>query len=593
VLDARVYRTAFLPALIALFVAAFALADRPAPAPSPLPAETFSADNAFGQRANPAPTSLLGLARDFPRRAPGSPADNALAERFAQALAAPDAGGGRSTFEVRRMFTKARTADGTTTVETVVGTRPGLSGHRIVVLAHRDAVGAPALADLSATAALFELQRVLKTQALNKTLVLVSTSGATTGFAGARAWARSPGGPVDGVIVLGDLAGVAVHKPWVVSWPASPRSMPLWLERTVQAAVRAETKSPPGAPHAIAQWMRRALPVTVSEQGQVGAEGLPAVLISASGERGPAAGEHVRKPHLAAFGRAVLHAVDALDAVPAPRHAPSGIVTLRNVLPDWAVRFVIGTLLLPALLAGLDAFFRARRRRLAVTPALRWLSVAALPVLLIWVWVRLLGVAGVIPASDSPVLPRAFPLTGGDVVALASALLVAALAVFGARVLAGRPAPTPDALAVATGLVVCALAAVLWVPNPYAAALLLPAAHLWLFAAGGWRGRIAASAIVVGLVLPVAAAVYLSVALGLGPRDLAWASALATAGGHGVWTALVLALFVAALAGLVRVVLIRGRTARAERRASEPATRGPLSYAGPGSLGGTESALRR
>jgi hypothetical protein len=593
VLDLRVYRTAFLPALMALFVAAFALADRPAPAPSPLPADTFSGDLAYGLRANPSPVSLLGLARDFPRRAPGSPADDALAERFAAALAAPDAGGGSSTFAVRRLFTRARTADGTTTVETVVGTRPGLSNHRVVVLAHRDALGGPALADLSATAALFELQRVLKTQVLNKTLVLVSTSGATTGFAGARAWASSPGGPVDGVIVLGDLAGTAVHKPWVVSWPAAPRPTPLWLERTVQAAVRAETKSGPGAPHALAQWIRRALPVTVSEQGQIGAEGLPAVMISASGERGPTAGEPVRKTHLQALGRAVLHAVDALDAAPAPRHAKTGIVTLRNVLPDWAVRLVVGTLLLPALLAGLDAFFRARRRRLAVAPALRWLSVAALPVLLIWVWVRLLGVAGVIAASDSPVLPRAFPLTGGDLAALGSALLVAALGGYGARVLAGRPAPAPDALAVTTGLVTCALAAVLWVPNPYAAALLLPAAHLWLLATGGWRARASAAAIVLGLALPVGAVASLSSALGLGPRDLAWASALATAGGHGVWTAVVLAIFVAALAGLVRVVLIRARIERAERRDGSVTTRGPLSYAGPGSLGGTQSALRR
>ena len=46
------------------------------------------------------------------------------------------------------------------------------------------------LAELSGTAALLELARVLKSRELSKTLVLVSTSGSTTGFAGAREWAR-------------------------------------------------------------------------------------------------------------------------------------------------------------------------------------------------------------------------------------------------------------------------------------------------------------------------------------------------------------------------------------------------------------------
>ena len=56
------------------------------------------------------------------------------------------------------------------------------------MLSHRDG---PGLANLSGTAALLELARVLKARELRKTLVLVSTSGSTTGFAGARAWAES------------------------------------------------------------------------------------------------------------------------------------------------------------------------------------------------------------------------------------------------------------------------------------------------------------------------------------------------------------------------------------------------------------------
>jgi hypothetical protein len=122
---------------------------------------------------------------------------------------------------------------------------------------------------------------------------------------------------------------------------------------------------------------------------------------------------------------------------------------------------------------------------------------------------------------------------------------------------------------------------------------LLPAAHAWPFAASGWRARPAAAALLAGLVLPLLAVAYLALALGLGPLDMAWSAELAAAGGHGLWTVLVLAALAAALGGLLRSAVARGRAARAASGDGGIKTRGPLSYAGPGSLGGTESALRR
>ena len=89
-------------------------------------------------------------------------------------------------------------------------------------------------------------------------------------------------------------------------------------------------------------------------------------------------------------------------------------------------------------------------------------------------------------------------------------------------------------------------------------------------------------------------AVHFGFALDLGPLELAWGAALAAAAGAGLWSTLLLAGVLAALAGVVRVLFARRRLAReAARRARPIQTRGPLSYAGPGSLGGTESALRR
>ena len=593
VLDVRVYRTAFLPALVALFIAAFSLVDRPTPLTAPLPADAFSGERAFGADVDPAGESLRGLDRDFPQHAPGSPGDNAMAARVARVFAAPDDTGTKSPFQVTRMTSEVRTPDGSARVQTVMATRPGLSDREIVVLADRSG---PGEANLSATAGLLELARVLKTRDLTRTLQLVSTAGGTTGFGGAQAWAKAnKGKQVDAVIVLGDLAGTATHKPWVVAWPSSPRPVALKLERTAQGALRQETKADPGAPRALAQWVRRALGVTVSGQGPIGAQGMPAILVSASGERGPAPDAHVRAEHLERFGQAVLRTVSAIDgAQPADAPAtksPNGIITMRNVLPDWAVRLVIATLLLPALLAALDAFFRARRRRVSVGAPLRRLGAGAVGVLVVWFWLRLLGALGVIPAADGAVIPDAFTRGASTYAATATAVLAGAGVWYLARRGSRTDAP-PEGHAIAVGLAIVGLTTVIWVGNPYAAALLLPAAHAWPFAAGGWRWRGIAPAALAGLLLPLLAVLYLLVALDLNPLQLAWAAELATAGGHGLWTALALAIIVAILGGLLRIAIMRLHDGH-EAPSGRIQTRGPLSYAGPGSLGGTESALRR
>jgi hypothetical protein len=592
VLDVRVYRAAFLPALVALFVAAFSLADRPAPATTDAAADAFDGERAFGARA-PLRNSLTELAASFPNRRPGTADDAALADRVAD------------TFERRRAFRVTREG------ESVIGVRPGLSSRRIVVLAHRDAFESPGLAELSGTAALLELARVFRARELRKTLVLISTSGASDGFTGARAWADSASdGPVDGVIVLGDMASARASKPWVVPWSLGHGPAPLPLQRTLENAIRAEAGRPGGS-RATAQWIRRALPFTVSEQGVIAGESLPAVMMGASGERGPRPGAAVREKRLERFGRAALRAVIAIDAAgpaqddraaaaPAFGDGPEGIVTMRNVLPDWAVRLLVGTLLLPALVTALDGFFRVRRRHLPVRPWMVWLAASGLPVLLAWVWARALGLTGALEPPDAPVLPLP-PLERGGAIALGSIAFVLALGWFGIRPLVlarvgSRGSPAAGSLAAASGAVLCTVAAVVWAANPYAAALLLPAAHLWLFASAP-QTRIVAwwavGAIVAGLLPFVAVALYYMRALALDPLELAWMTLLSAASGQlSVLVAFVASALLACLAALIVVMRTRRRVA-AGAEPERLRTRGPVTYAGPGSLGGTESALRR
>jgi hypothetical protein len=612
VLDVRVYRAAFLPALIAMFVAAFSLADRPTPTTTALSADAFDSSSAFGDGARPQRNSLNELARTFPDRAAGSNGDLRLADRVAQTLSRREGASRRPAFEVTRSETDWQDAR----LETVVGVRAGVSSRRIVIVASRDAAGSPGRAELSSTAALLELARIYRQRELRKTLVLVSTSGATTGFAGTRAWAREAAenqraSPVDAVIVLGDMAGKRIRKPWVVPWASDGSAPPLALQRTVESALRAEVSPNPGGSHASGQWIRRALPLTISGQGMIADEGLPAVAIGSTGEVPARPDEAVTRARLGSFGRGLLRAVTAIDEAgpidperaarsPAFSSGPDGIVTMRNVLPDWVVRLLVATLLLPALLAALDGWFRARRRHLAVGRWAGWIAAAALAPLLGWLWLRLLGLS-VLTVPAAPVEPGLYPIETAGIVALASTAVVTAVGWFGLRpLIVRRLAPGGSAagggLAAATGLVVCAVAAGVWLFNPYAAALLLPAAHLWLLAAAPGsrlRGVWAALPVALGVALPVLAVLHYVSALDLDPLSFAWLVALATADGHiSIGAALAVSLWLGCLAGLLVVLRVR-RKAEAAAEPERLRTRGPASYAGPGSLGGTESALRR
>jgi hypothetical protein len=145
-------------------------------------------------------------------------------------------------------------------------------------------------------------------------------------------------------------------------------------------------------------------------------------------------------------------------------------------------------------------------------------------------------------------------------------------------------------------LVICLAALVIWLANPFAAALMVPALHLWMWVVDPdvrIPRSLAALMILIGLAPPVLVVVYYAHALGLSPVDVVWNGALLIAGGH---LGLLAAVQWSVVLGCVASVAVIVR--RAERRAgpeeSEVASvRGPLGYAGPGSLGGTESALRR
>jgi hypothetical protein len=407
---------------------------------------------------------------------------------------------------------------------------------------------------------------------------------------------------VDAVLVLGDMASARPHKPWVVSYSNSLGVAPQRLTRTVQDAVRGGAVNDAGAPRAVTQWARLALPLTVGEQGELGRAGLPAVLLSATGERAPAAGAKVSQAMLQWFGRAALRSVVALDGGPDIGGGPSAaIVTQRKVLPAWSVRLLIGALLLAPLFVAVDGFARLRRRREPVGRGLLWTLANALPLLVACAFIVALGSTGLLAAAPPAPVPRgAIPFDGSAKIALASVVLVGILCWLVLRPLVARmsgaaAAETPGT-AGALLLVMAAVAFVAWLANPYAAALMVPALHAWLLVlAPGVRLRrgVALSLVAVGLAPFIGLVVADARSLGLGPFDAAWTALLLVCGGHiTVWTWVLWSLFAGAAVG-VGAIALRPPPPDDPAKTPEITVRGPLSYAGPGSLGGTESALRR
>src|SRR5207247_2421648 len=71
------------------------------------------------------------------------------------------------------------------------------------------------------------------------------------------------------------------------------------------------------------------------------------------------------------------------EPIPAPR---AELFYQRKLVPAWAVRLVVGTLILPALLAAVDAFARVRRRREPMARWLEWALAGAIPFVAAWLF---------------------------------------------------------------------------------------------------------------------------------------------------------------------------------------------------------------
>jgi hypothetical protein len=589
-LDPRIYRTGFVAVALAVVVVAFSLLDQQGPLSASLAPDAFNGQNAYA--------TMGSLAQNNPDRRPGSTGDEDVASYVSTKLASYG-------YQVdRRLFT-ARTVDGKRTLETVTGVRTGLSAGSIVVLSHRDSLHAPAAAELSGTAVLLELARVLAGETQHRTIVLASTSG-SAGLAGASELARSISGPVDAVISLGDLAGLRVHQPVLVPWASGPKLAPTLLRNTLASALGAQAGLRPGGTSLGGQVAHLAFPLTLSEQAPFDVRGIPAVWLSLAGDHPVPANETTSPDRINTLGRAVLQTINALDGGPGVPAASSYLLFSGKVVPDWAIRLLVLVLTAPVLLAVVDGFARVRRRGHSVSIGVIRVLAAGVPfalAVLVIIGARLTGALAATPPG--PVASGQVPMHGAGTAVLAVAVLV--LLSFSwvmPRVLdalTGTPRRASGAQDVDPGrsigvLIVLLIATlVLWALNPFAALLIIPALHLWMWVVDPEarpHPLLSALLLLVGLAPLVLVILYSAVTQGLGPIDALWHGLLLIAGGQiGLLAATEWSVI---LGCFVSVVVIGVRTQRQPRPEDAPVTvRGPISYAGPGSLGGTESALRR
>ena len=175
VIEPRIYRAAFVPALLAVVLAMFSFESRPRPLPQGLAADVLF----DGAQAADLATRIATEAARPPRRHARRPRDRR-------------AGGGR----VRRARLRQRadrhpelqrfTHAGHELVN-VIGRRAGSSRRQIVIVAARDAAVVPdAPGSAADTAALMQLARVYQGRPSRKTLVLASVDGSNLGEVGAQ-----------------------------------------------------------------------------------------------------------------------------------------------------------------------------------------------------------------------------------------------------------------------------------------------------------------------------------------------------------------------------------------------------------------------
>jgi hypothetical protein len=583
--DPRIYRAAFLPVIAAVAALMFSLEPAPKPLTPPVSMPVFEGSETA--------RSARSIARLAPERPPGSEGDRAVADRVRETFAGLEGG------QLSAQPFTAKVDGEELSLENVLVTLPGRRAEVLLMIAARSSgSGGGATTSAAATATLLKLAETVGNARHERTIVLASIPGGSTGSIGIEELVGSLPAPagVDAAITL-LRAGVPDRQPpFVFAGRSGPDSIPAALLATAEQIATIQFETDAGSIGAWGELARLALPVGIGPAATLAGEDLPAVAISGSGERGVPLDVDDEDPRsvssetVFAVGTTALQLLLTLDETDRAVDAgPSSYLRIGdNLLPGWTLAVLALALVLPALLAAGDAWMRDRRRNpRAAGRALPWALERVLVPLAALLGAYALGLVGLIPGPPAAYEPGAYE--PGVRAAVAFAALAGAVA--GAALLI-RPLRTPlDAeprTLAATGGLLCSLAVLgIWLSNPFMALLLAPTAHVWLLlvrSEGAPRTWPVAAAAAAALAPAAAALAALAAALDLGPGV--------------VWQLLLLirTSTFGLLSGLLWCLLLGGLLACvAASRAGGPAGinrrpgRGSAGRPGPGGLGGAAS----
>lgn len=547
-LNARLYRTAWLVAGVALVVALLTLQSPPtAPEPSlPVPFD--------GQAALEVSDALAAVSPEG--RAPGSSGGDRAADWVARELAQVPGGPEvqQQEFSGRR---DGRMVEMRNVYTVVPGAGDGRERGAILVVAPRDTPpGLPVAA--TGTGILVGLARQWATTAHERPLLFVSTDGSSIGNAGVR-WFRHRFSQFDitAAVVLddpGSAAGSGMHV-WSSGREASGA---LALAAIATSAIERAGGSADPYPRLLTQVSRLAVPQTFGDQGPLVAAGVPAVTLAARPDSPPVVGPEATAERMALAGEAASNLIASLDASSSVPGTAAQVELGGRLLSPVTLRIVILLLALPILVGGIDAMARLRRAHVPLRPGLRTIGRHSVPVLALFGVGYLLVLVGLLPgsAAGAPPLPGDVPFGAVSGLGVALVLLaVAALVLVDRRRARLRPPGNPAAEAAAAAVAMAGVAVVAWVAAPFQLLIALPLMHASLVATTATRrwqvAALGAVAALPFLVLVVAAGQWLD----RNPAYATWylleTTAQGTRGIVGVLLAAVLAACAWSLAGLV------------------------------------------
>lgn len=497
---------------IALAIAMFALESPPGGLKPPVPPDGFDT----GLTAELA-QEMAGSASE-PRA--GSESDRILGELVEARFS------GLQGVEVAEQ----RFSGGGEELRNVIAVLPGNSERQIALLAGRDvASGSGASTSIAATAALVELATVFSGSTHQKTLVFVSTDGASIGALGAQRFAAdySDADKLDAIVVLSDPAAAEPRQPLVVPWGTTPRSTAFQLQQTAADLVTRETAIASGNEGPVSELGRLVFPSGFGEQAPLVGSGIDAVRITSTGERPSVSSEPLDEETLSGIGRSTLALLLALDAEDRQlEHGPTSYIGVAgNLLPGWTLALLALSLLIPtAVVASVSLSAAASRPSQALAavayPLRRW----TLPPLIALFSLYFFALVGLIPDLAFPFVPGTVsPGVGGWIgISFVALIWAGSWFLFSRRRRRLMSADPDTAPAGALTLAVCSVL-LLWPVNPYLALCLAFAPLAWVFAASpkrqSRRSRIAF--VLLGLLPLGAALIELAGRLGWG-WDLGW-----------------------------------------------------------------------